>query len=184
MCKYPLATLITTGENGPFISHLPLIVEDEKDGLWLYGHLARANPHVRSLDRAEVYAIFHGPNAYVTPLWYAENDVPTWNYAVVHVQGECEMIPDRQGIEVCLRKLSAHMERGERKWEFWVPEDLAGNLEKRISAFKIKVESLQAKFKLGQQRSAEDRKGVEAGLRAGGGGFGAELADLSEAWFK
>ena len=82
--KYPLETVISVTEAGPFVSHLPLVAENQESQLTLYGHLARANPHWKLLDRRDVYVVFNGPNAYITPTWYAENDVPTWNYAVVH----------------------------------------------------------------------------------------------------
>lgn len=167
--NFPLATLISVGTNQtPYISHLPLVIESDanRNSFTLFGHLARANPHLQLLNQQKVYAIFHGPQAYITPRWYAENDVPTWNYAVVHAQGPCQLIEDVPGILNCLKKLTQQIE-GQKPsgWEFWLPEDLQpGTLEKHIAGFQIQVETLQAKFKMSQNRSEADRQGVIQGL--------------------
>ena len=65
---HPLATVISVDPDGsPFVSHLPLIVEPDGDGIVCIGHLARANPHWRLLGGRHATAIFHGPNAYISP---------------------------------------------------------------------------------------------------------------------
>jgi transcriptional regulator len=161
----PLATLVSVdGEQRPFVSHVPLIVERDRESLTCIGHVARANPHWRLLNERVVTAIFHGPNAYITPRWYAENDVPTWNYAVVHVRGPVTLIETRRGIVQCLERLTALVESGDDRWAFWIPDDLTGCLEESIVGFSIQVESLQSKFKLSQNRSEADRAGVIRGL--------------------
>lgn len=163
--EHPFATLITPAESGLKISHVPLLVE-ERGGEWmLVGHLARANDHWRSLEAADSLAVFHGPQAYVTPLWYERCDVPTWNYVVAHLSGRARLLSGREPTEGALRALSARME-GESGWEFSVPEDLAppGVLEKAIVAFEISVRSRVAKLKLSQNKSSTDFRGVMAGL--------------------
>ncbi len=161
----PLATLISTDESGqPFISHLPLIAEQASGRLVIVGHLARANAHSKLLGGAEATAIFHGPNAYITPLWYAENDVPTWNYAVVHARGTVTLIEDRAGIVRCLQRLTAVAESDGPGWPFWIPDDLANSVDQHIVGFELQVEQLSAKFKLSQNRSPADRAGVMRGL--------------------
>jgi transcriptional regulator len=164
--NHPLATLITCHSTGPFLSHLPLVLEIEDERMVLYGHLARANPHAKLLPNSESTMVFMGPQAYISPVWYAQNDVPTWNYMTVHVRGVAEMIEDEQGIVECLKKLTEVMEAPRNpRWEFWVPEDLQdGQLQKHIVGFKMEVTSLQAKFKLSQNRSKEDFDGVLQGL--------------------
>lgn len=165
--RYPFSTLISSTEAGPFVSHLPLVIESDGQKLVLFGHLARANPHWRLLDRRDVYVVINGPHSYITPTWYAENDVPTWNYAVVHMKGVASLIEDRTGISDCLKKLASHLEKNRpNPWEFWIPPDLAGNgsLESAIVGFKISIESVKSKFKLSQNRSREDRAGVMHGL--------------------
>ena len=168
MRAHPLATVISVdsvdGDGTPFVSHLPLIVEREGDGLVCIGHLARANPHWKLLGGRRATAIFHGPNAYITPSWYAQNAVPTWNYAVVHARGVVTLIEDRAGIVRCLEALTATVEQGPGAWQFWIPENLRDTLESAIVGFRLTVDSLQSKFKLSQNRSAADRDAVLRGL--------------------
>jgi transcriptional regulator len=127
-------------------------------------------------------ALFHGPNAYITPKWYAENDVPTWNYAVVHARGAMTLIEDRAGVVGCLEKLTAVVETGTDRWQFWIPDDLAGGVERHIVGFEMHVESLLSKFKLSQNRSEADKLGVMRGLdrRADGGSRG--ILALMKQW--
>ena len=165
MRAHPLATVISVDPDGsPYVSHLPLIVEHKGDGIVCIGHLARANPHWRLLGGRRATAIFHGPNAYITPSWYAQNSVPTWNYAVVHVQGVVTLIEDRAGIVRCLEALTATVEKGPDAWQFWIPEDLRNTLESAIVGFQLSVETIQSKFKLSQNRSEADRAAVLRGL--------------------
>lgn len=184
--KNPLATMISTTEQGPFVSHLPLVMEKNADGLSLTGHLALGNPHWKLLDKKPVYVVFHGPSAYMTPKWYAENDVPTWNYAVVHIEGQCQLIQDLNGILSCLKKLSEATEAESKDpWEFWIPDDLAapGLIEKSIVGFEIKVSSMKSKFKLNQSRSKADLDGCVKGLLAQDTDMSRAMAEMmTKAW--
>lgn len=165
MRAFPLATLISVdADHQPVVSHLPLVVEHSEAGLICVGHLARANPQWPLLRGGVATAIFHGPDAYITPTWYAENAVPTWNYAVVHARGPVTLIETHDGIIRCLEKLTALVEQGENRWSFWIPDDLAGVVAQSIVGVQLRVETLQAKFKLSQNRSDADRDGVIRGL--------------------
>ena len=165
MRAHPLATVISVDQNGsPFVSHLPLVVQPDGDGLVCIGHLSRANLHWKLLDGRRATAIFHGPDAYITPSWYVKNSVPTWNYAVVHVLGMVTLIEDRAGIVRCLEALTATVEKGPDAWQFWIPENLRNTLESAIVGFQLSVETIQSKFKLSQNRSEADRAGVFRGL--------------------
>lgn len=178
--NHPLATLISTDEGcDPFISHVPLYFEERGQELVLCGHLSRANPHCRLLASRPVTIVFHGPEGYISPEWYLKNDVPTWNYVVVHARGVAKLVEDYDGIVAKLEKLSAHAKTffGD-EWTFWIPDDLsgAGVLQKSIVAFEIEVESLHAKFKLNQNRDVDDRRRVIERLRERGRARDAELA--------
>lgn len=110
--------------------------------------------------------IFHGPHTYITPKWYVENDVPTWNYTTVHVTGKIKLIESHDGIVECLKELAAHVERlWPSGWEFFIPDDLTGDiLSKSIVGFRIKADEINFKKKLSQNRSPDDRAGVIKGL--------------------
>jgi transcriptional regulator len=174
----PLATLISVVDGRPFVSHIPLILEGEGSQLKLVGHLAKANPHWKWIEQP-LTAIFHGPNAYVTPRWYAKDDVPSWNYAVVHMTGVGRLLSGEDEIISCLKKLTAVTEsKAAIPWEFWIPDDLASRLPAAIIGFEIEVQSMQAKFKLSQKASREDRAGIVQGLRAEGDERSEKIADL------
>lgn len=167
--NFPLATLISTTEHGPYVSHIPLIIEKNKKDLRLIGHLARGNPHWKLLENKPVYVIFHGPNSYITPKWYEKNDVPTWVYAVVHINGTASLIQDLDGIMSCLKKLSDVAEANSTDpWEFWIPDDLAapGVIEKSIVGFEIKILDIKTKFKLNQSVSKASLDGCVKGLNS------------------
>lgn len=167
MYQHPFATLITVTDGNPHISHVPLTPKRLGEGIELIGHIARANPQWKSFPKSHATVIFHGPQTYITPKWYAENDVPTWNYVTVHVSGQIEIIEDQNGLVECLRELSAHAEKlWPSGWEFFLSDDLSGDiLFKSIVGFRIKVEELQYKKKLSQNRTAADRVGVMNGLQ-------------------
>jgi transcriptional regulator len=85
-----LATVVTTTDQGLLATPLPLfLVPDEGEFGTLYGHFARANPQASQPAVGEALVLFAGPDAYVTPSWYATKQetgrvVPTWNYVAVH----------------------------------------------------------------------------------------------------
>lgn len=166
MDQNPFATVISVSEDKPLVSHLPLTPKRVGEHIELIGHLARANPHWRLLSTANTTVIFQGPHAYITPTWYAKDDVPTWNYSTVHASGPIQLIEDQQGLVECLKDLTAHVERHwPSGWEFAIPDDLSGDvLSKSIVGFRIRVESINFKKKLSQNRSPADRAGVLRGL--------------------
>jgi len=163
--EHPLATVISQSSHGLQISHLPLLLEAKGDGHCLLGHLARMNPQSRVMDGQDCTVIFHGPQAYISPLWYKECDVPTWNYLVVHFQGQARLLPEEEAVSA-LRKLAERMESDDG-WRFAVPDDLKNTLHQQIAAFEIVVKSCQVKFKLSQNRK-KDQAGVIVGLEARG----------------
>lgn len=164
---HPFATLITPMPQGLQVSHVPLVLE-VCEGEWiLIGHLARANPHAQALEGGESLAIFHGPHAYISPLWYTENDVPTWNYVVAHLHGRAKLLESEEGTTRALEKLSAHTHTLDG-WGLEIPADLRepGALLRAIVGFEIAVTKRIAKTKLSQNRAERDRVGVRKGLES------------------
>lgn len=168
MERYPFATIISVVDGKSVISHLPLTVKKIGDKIELIGHLAKANPHSRLMANSPVTVLFQGPHTYITPMWYAENDVPTWNYLTVHINGTVELIESYDGIVDCLKKLTSHVEQHwPSGWEFFIPDDLNGEiLPKNIVGFKININEINFKKKLSQNRSKEDRVGILKGLES------------------
>ena len=167
---YGFATLLTSTGGGLHISHAPLKLDRGHGprGI-LAGHLARANPHAAALqDGVAVTALFHGPHGYVSPNWYEAPGVPTWNYAVVHVHGTVRRLDDAESKWQIITRLSAQYEAGApdpwnpdlRKEQWWKMLDA-------IVGFEIGITSIEAKFKLSQNRSVKDQENVIARFDAG-----------------
>lgn len=181
---FPLASVVSCDEEGdPFINHIPMIAEKRGDTVILYGHMARRNPQWRHfIEGSSATVIFHGPHAYITPTWYVSGrDVPTWNYAVVHLKGTMELVEDFESLCELLEKLTKKFESGRvHAWEFELPEDLADShaLTQAIVGFKMRADRVEAKFKLSQNRSESDRIGVIEGLAGQGDEMSRKIRDL------
>ena len=149
----------------PTATHLPLLVDtNEDDGIALLGHFAKANPHWRELDGADVFVVFQGPHAYISPLWYVEKDsVPTWNYVAVHVHGKCKIMRDEQGLHSLLRKMVQFYEPDSPLLEH-LDESFYIKLENAIVGFEIEVTVMEGKSKLSQNKSPVSIQAVIEGL--------------------
>ncbi len=165
---YPFATLVTPGVPEPYVSHVPLLLlaDGEPHGT-LIGHVARANPHWRHAEDVPSIAIFHGPHAYVSPSWYGDpaTMVPTWNYATVHAHGVLEIVADASAAQGILDALVQRFEGGrEAPWRFARAGRDRDMLLSGIVAFRMRVQRIEAKFKLSQNRTPADRSRVIAAL--------------------
>jgi len=162
---YPFATLVSTlAEGEPLISHIP-VIEDPVSST-LVGHLAGANPHAGLVGaKRESVLVFHGPDAYISPTWYkAREAVPTWAYAAVHAFG-CLVPVSAERKRKIVELTTSHFESGRpTPWSDQPDERSMEKMLGAIVAFEMKPTRLEAKFKLGQNRSLEDRRGVMAGL--------------------
>jgi transcriptional regulator len=165
---HPFATLITPHSPEPLLTHLPLLhVADREPHGTLFGHFARANPHSRIAAGAESTAIFHGPHAYVSPSWYADPSgaVPTWNYAVAHAHGTIEFARDAGETRAVLDLMIQRFEAGRvTPWTLGLAPERLAAMVGAIVGFRIRVKRLDAKLKLSQNRTPEDRRRVAAGL--------------------
>jgi transcriptional regulator len=177
---YPFATVIVRDTNGIVANHLPFEIVGDA----LHGHVARGNELTR-LDGAEVLVIFCGPDGYVSPNWYPTKhetgrEVPTWNYAVVHVHGHLRVVDDAVWLRGLLETLTDHHEATQpQPWH--VSDAPADHIEKSLRAIvglEIAIERIEGKFKLSQNHPDGNRAGVIAGLRQRDGDGDAELADL------
>lgn len=179
--QYDFATIVTASSSGPIVTHAPLIARRRPEGLVLVGHVARANDHWRAMDGASpTVAIFHGPHGYISPTWYASGPaVPTWNYAVVHAHGKPRAADDDSFTEAAVSELVDKYEGGPDAWRIdALPTDFRNDLMAAIVGFEMPVERLEAKFKLSQNRSDDDRAGAIAGLQRRSSGEASALADL------
>lgn len=171
--KYPLATLIGSIGDVMEVNHLPLMLS--KDRSRLFGHVAKTNPLLKIAEQAvpNLIAVFNGPNAYVTPSWYLskkENKkvVPTWNYAVVHAQGKMSVIQDTAWLHGHVTQMTnTHEPTYQSIWKVDdAPDEYIQIMLNAIVGIEIEITSLVGKFKLSQNRPAQDYEAVLNELRA------------------
>jgi len=182
----PFATLISAGANGLMATHLPTVLKDDGPYGTIECHVARANPHWRTLaGGAEALLIFQGPEGYITPNWYASKAehgkvVPTWNYAVVHAHGRAEAMDDVAWLRRHVGELTTRQEASEAKpWAVTdAPDSFIAGMARAIVGIRLPIVRLEGKWKMSQNRAIEDRKGVVAGLSARGENEDAAIADI------
>jgi transcriptional regulator len=182
------ATLISSGSLGPFATHLPTVTKDDAPCAMAECHLARANPHWKDLAAAdEALMIFQGAQAY-TPNWYpskAEHGkvVPTWNYVALHAYARPEVIEDANWLRRHVAELTAQEEANEpRPWVLSdAPDDYIERMLRGIVGFRFRIARMESKWKMSQNRGAEDRDGIVTGLRARNGRDDLRVADTIQA---
>jgi transcriptional regulator len=169
MREHPFASLISNDDTGlPFVTHLPLHLEERADGFVLLGHCARPNPHWRYLEaRPTAVVTFLGPHAYQSPKIYPDlARVPSWNYLAVHCRVSATLIDDPTAKDRLLKKLIGdHEPPYAQQWR-GLGEDFAHKLLSGIMAFELKVVDLQCKLKLNQHRP-ESHAVLKAGYAQG-----------------
>ena len=172
MREHPLATVVSVADGEPAVSHVPLIARVRDGAVVLLGHFAKANPHWSSWAAGtRVTAIFRGPDSYVSPSWYENKEaVPTWNYMVVHAEGPVAITHNGAAKERILKALiDAHDPPYREHWDVALTEEYRERMKSAIVGFEIAVDALHAKFKLSQNRAAEDRANVLAAMERGEG---------------
>jgi transcriptional regulator len=155
MRQQPLASLISTDDDGlPFVTHLPLHVEQRADTLVLLGHCAKPNPHWRHLRaRPTAVVTFLGPHAYMSPRVYPDlARVPTWNYLAVHCTVQARLVEDPVAKDVLLKKLIGEHEPPYADQWRGLGEDFARKMLAGIVGFELAVTRLECKLKLNQHR--------------------------------
>jgi transcriptional regulator len=186
----PLATLITLSPDGLDANHIPLHISAAPAPFGtLRGHVARSNPvwhdHVKEVD---ALAVFHGPDAYITPSWYATKKetgkvVPTWNYATVHASGSLRIIEDAAWLRAQLEALTAHNEATFQKpWAVSdAPREFTDKLIEAIVGIEIVITKLSGKWKVSQNQPPQNQASVIEGLNASGIRDASSMVNLIDA---
>ena len=167
---HPLAAWATLQGGEVVVNHVPFLLDRERGAQGtLVGHVARANPVWR--DGGPGVFVFQGPDAYVSPQWYASKAehgkvVPTWNYAVVHAHGTPRIVEDRAALRAIVTRLTDRHEAGRAApWAVDdAPADYLDGLLGAIVGIEVEVQRWVGKWKVSQNRSAADRAGVAAAL--------------------
>jgi transcriptional regulator len=186
----PFATLVTVGPDGPVADHIPMLVDPEPAPFGtLRGHIARPNPLWRTHPSDKhALAIFHGPQAYISPNWYPSKHgdsrvAPTWNYAVVQATGPLVVIDDREWLRAFVSRLTDRFEAGQPDpWSVSdAPAEFVERLVGGIVGIEIPIARLEGKWKVSQNRPEADREGTARGLEADGSTEALAMAELVRA---
>lgn len=160
-------TLVSTVDELPFATHLPFFLEENKSEKGtLFGHLAIANPQWKNLEEKEVLVIFNEAHSYISPNWFDDFGVPTWNYTAVHVYGKVKLVREEKALFEILEKLTKFNEKDfPIPWKPEMPEKVKQSYLKAIVGFKIEVTKIFGKSKLSQNHTAERRKKIIDNLK-------------------
>lgn len=170
MADYPLATIVRQAAHGLEADHVPLMMETDAQGeIRLIGHVAKANPLWQ--NAGEVLVIFQGPASYISPVWYPSKAqtgkvVPTFNYAVVHVQASLHAIHDPdQLLSIVTALTQRHESTQPQPWQVSdAPADYTRDMLHHIVGIVLQIKSMQGKWKLSQNQTESNRQGVVAAL--------------------
>jgi len=189
----PLATLVTLSSDGINANHIPLHLSPAPEPFGvLRGHVARANPIWRDLESdADTLAIFHGPDAYISPSWYATKQetgkvVPTWNYTVVHAYGSLCIIDNASWIRSQMEALTTHHEAAfPEPWAVSdAPEDFTEKLIGAVVGIEMVITRLFGKWKISQNQPPQNQTSVIHGLNASGQAEAMTMAALVKTGIK
>jgi transcriptional regulator len=167
---HPFATVVTPDLRA---THMPFLVDEGADGLRVVGHVACADPVAERLD-GPLLLLFHGPHGYVSASWYESETIPTWNHVTLHVRGTPERFDDPLPV---LRRTVDHFEAAvERPWSLDRMGETAREMADRVVAFRVRAQWWHAEAKLSQDKPADERARVLAGLERAGPYANAPLA--------
>lgn len=171
----PFATLVANGAKGPVAIHLPTLLHSEMGTHGtLHAHAARANHDVPAIDTGvPALFVFQGPNAYISPSWYPSKllhgrVVPSWNYIAVHARGILKLQSKADWLLRHLQQLTDLQEKHrDHPWFLSdAPKPYIDALTCNIVGLEFEITSLTGKWKLSQNRSIDDQRGVITGLQS------------------
>ena len=161
MQQNAFATIVTIDEKGrPIATSLPFLIKRQNEKIILEAHFAKNNPQWRHLENnQQVLVIFNGPHCYISPSWYKNAGVPTWDYVTVHAYGSATLFKSDQQIAELIEALSdKYEENQEYPWQ--AKGRYPTKMLNAIVGFEINVQELQGKVKIGQNKTQNDLKGV------------------------
>lgn len=164
----PFAILVSQTAEGPFATHLPLLIHQDGEQVVLRGHVAKENPHWQYLEsQPQPLVIFHGPHAYISPgLYTIHESVPTWNYGAVHAYGDARVFSEPEQLLPVLHDLIATFEAKYAEQWAELREEYRDRMLSHIVGFEITVTKLEGKFKLSQNRTKQEQENVIMSLRS------------------
>lgn len=165
MQQYSFATIVTVKDNFQTATHLPFTVELDNEDLILTSHFARANKQWEEIEQQQVLVIFSEPHAYISPSHYEkELNVPTWNYMAVHVYCKGTIITEQATSFQLLESMINTYEPAYKKQFDSLPIDFKLKMLKGIVPFQLKVNSIEAKKKISQNKTLAEQNRIADSL--------------------
>lgn len=185
MKAYSFGTLVSGDSKRCMATHLPFVIEERKGNLVLTTHMAAANAQTSQIGKTELLAIFTEPHAYISPANYKHHqNVPTWNYAAVHVYGHGRVLSGEAEVVSALEKMIDTYDTDyKQQWKSISPKYKAA-LAKEIVAFELIAHEIQAVNKLSQNKSRKDQETIVASLKTHGDELAKTIAGMMEKNFK
>lgn len=169
-------------EQRPVATQVPFLFSEREGVLYLRGHMMKGNDHHKAfLENSNALVLFTGPHCYVSASWYSNpQQGSTWNYMTVHAKGEFRFLDDSE-LPGLLNELTAFYEKEDSAASYQhIPQDYISRMVKAISAFEIKVTSMDHVFKLSQGRDKESFDNIVSKLSAGDANEKAIAAEMEK----
>ncbi len=161
MKRFSFATLITSKNDFPIATHLPFIIKEENDKLFLYSHVAKQNEQWKHIEENVILVIFTEPHAYISPSNYEkEINVPTWNYISIHAYGKGQLLTRHEDMISLLESTIDNYEASYREQWNRLPDKYRLGQMMGITGFKIEVTEIQAKEKLSQNKTHNEQQKI------------------------
>lgn len=159
--RFSFAILITSDNDKPIATHLPFVVEKYEGNIKLSSHLSSINPQSEHIENKNLLVVFSEPHAYISPSLYTHRqNVPTWNYLAVHVYGSGQIIKGLDNtIQLLEKTIDYYEESYKEQWQT-LPEKYKKSLAEEIVSFEIRIEKIEAKKKLSQNKTAIERNNI------------------------
>jgi transcriptional regulator len=154
--------LVCPSETQLMATHIPFLLQSDDTTITLFSHISRANEQRRMIGTsAEFLAIFHGPHAYISPAWYTQPNVPTWNYMAVHLYGTTRLIEGDELTALMRTTMDSHEAGIEGGLHFdKLPEKMLETDMRGIAGFSLTVTRIDAVKKLSQNRDRQSRENI------------------------
>jgi transcriptional regulator len=152
------ATVISRTEDDIIVTHLPLILNRQRGEFgFLTGHMDRNNPHTRYLENTNVFVIFHGPNAYISPNVYESSQLPTWNSIAVHIKGIARITDSREKVRDSMINMVSFLEKGNNPYVLDKDNHKMQSVLGYVVGFEIEILEMVGRFKLSQNKNDRDK---------------------------
>ena len=158
-----LATIISPDGKYPFATHIPIELEEDAQGKWfLRGHLATVNRQSQLLEKTPHAMVIFQSSAqhYISSSWYEKPNAPTYNYMSVHICGSVKILNEEETYQSVKRLTDRYETNSENPVSMEALPDPITRMLKAVTGFEIEVETIEAQFKLSQNRNVKDMENI------------------------